>query len=396
MELDIYTLSDCFFAIKAKKMIPKHLLREINCTDSFLLIDSNDKDIYLINEAVYSLLQEFHQPKLIRNVVEAIENGILPDGKMNEIVNDFFVQLIHRKILLPVSHQPETSATVEDAGFQDYDLLEILRKNGKTVTAIAKDKIEDKIVVLKYLTNNSDSTTLEKITFYRKEFEIMRKIGSHRLIRDLLLFNRDKNLAVLEFIKGRPLDELIKIGKLKMKHKLYLAYQIIESLSVIHKKNIAHGDVHAGQFLVALDLSIKLIDFGLSEDCSEKNKKSQIDIWIKDGAIHYFEPENISDNVLNPIENFIPDFYMDMYRMGILIYFLIYERFPFESISRKQLCRMIITNEPVFNPQVKGENVPEFITNIIRKSINKNPLMRYKSATEIIHYFESEYNTYNN
>jgi serine/threonine protein kinase len=393
MKPDLYVLSDCFYTIKARKMIPKHLLKEINGINSFLLIDSNNKDIYLISETVYYLLQEFRHPKSFGNIAETIENGILPNREINKTVEDFFTQLTHRKILVSISTQPEINTATEKPDIQGYDLLEVMRINGKTVTAVVKDKKEDKPIVLKYLMNNIDHIVPKEITYYQKEFEIMEKIGSHRLIRELLFFDKDKNQAALEFIKGRPLNELIKIGKLKMKHKLYLAHQIIESLSVIHEKNIAHGDIHAGQFLVALNLDVKLIDFGVSVVCLEKNKESGINIWIKDGAVHYFEPENISNNVFDYVENYIPDFYMDIYRMGILIYLLIYERFPFESISLKQLYNKVITGDPVFDSHIKGEEIPEFIINIIRKSTQKNPLLRYKSATEVFNYFESEYNS---
>jgi serine/threonine protein kinase len=393
MEQNLYVFSGCFYIIKAKEWIPKRLLKEIDGLNFFLLIDSVERDIYLINPAVHFLLQEFRRPNSVRNVVENIENGILPDGDINRFVKDFFKQLIHRKILILASDQPEIF-TPEKVSFTDYEVLEVLRRNKKTVTVIAKDKKEDKPVIIKCLMDNSGNPNPKEIRYYQRELEIMEKIGSHRLIRELLLYDRDKNFAVLEFIKGRPLDELIKIGKLKMKHKLYLVYQIIESLSVIHEKKIAHGDIHAGQFLVALNLSVKLIDFGLSIVCSEESDKSGMNIWIKGGAIHYFEPENISDNVFDRVVDYIPNFRMDIYRTGVLLYFLIYEKFPFENISWKRFCKMVVNNEFVIDSHIKGEEIPVFICDIIKKSMNKKPEMRYKSATEILTYFKKEYDKF--
>jgi predicted Ser/Thr protein kinase len=316
MNPDKFAFSSAFYFIKATKMLPEKLLTRIGRKDDFLLFDNESKDIYIVNKSVFGFLQIFSRPSALKDACKKVNIGISDDGEIVESIKDFFKEMIDRRIITVCKNQPETKPTSTVISPSDnYELLKVMRKNRKTVTAVAKDKRDEKTVVLKFLSEKPDCCHLQEITFFKREFEMMKKAGSHRLIRELLLFDEQENFAVLEYVEGKPLDELMKIGKLKVKHKLHIARQILESVSVLHQRGLAHGDIHAGQFIIAFDLSLKLIDMGISASC---NDDEGMDINIKCGAVHYFEPENIIANTFDRIKDYKPCFSMDVYRAGVV------------------------------------------------------------------------------
>jgi serine/threonine protein kinase len=391
METDLYTLPEYYFIKKANRFIPKSLLKEITPDkDSHLLVNKKESKIYLINESIKRFLEMFFRPNSLLFVAQNIETGILPDGQIHERIKEFFNQMVYRNVLVAVNSQSNKKEQSGIIDLPDFKIIRILQKREGVLTALAKDKENDKEVIIKHLIFQPNNLKTKKIILFQQEFDIMNKIGTHPLIRSLLSFDKNKNLAVLEFIKGRTLDDLINIGKLKIKHKLYIAYQIIESLSIIHAKNIIHGDIHLKQFLVDPNLNIKLIDFGMSAFYSGLDN-SILSPHIKGGVNHFIEPENISDNAFVNIKYYISDFYVDVYRLGIVIYFLFYEKFPFDSISWKHLYNSICKEEPVYEYCIKEEEIPSFIITIMKKSLHKNPAMRFKSAIEILNFFDNSY-----
>jgi serine/threonine protein kinase len=333
-------------------------------------------------------LENFRKPNSIENVVKQFEKAILQKEESDDIIKNFFCQMIDRNFLISVNETVNPKVKFDKNQLKNFKITYVLQKNQVITTAIALDTQLNEKVILKFLTTDSNSKNSNKIQFFRQEFEIMEKIGSHPLIRSLKSFDKNKNLAVMEYINGRNLKELILIGKLKMKHKLYLAYQVIESLSVLHEKKIIHGDVHIGQFLVEPNLNIKLIDFGMSAMYLENNVVTSS---VRGGVCHYIEPENISDSAFSYTKDYIPCFYVDIYRLGIVLYFLIYEKFPFDSFSWKRLSKRIGSTEPDFESSIRDELVPAFVIEIIRKSLSKNPEMRFQSATKVFAFFDKAY-----
>ncbi|MDR3339541.1 MAG: protein kinase [Candidatus Symbiothrix sp.] len=389
MENDLYIFPKHFFMVAISKMITNSLLqKEEMDTNSFLLINKKGNDIYVINSSIKCFLENFRKPNTILNLARKIDGGSLQNDEINTVLKDFFSQMVHRKILItskmPVL-KPKKRKWERHIG--NFAILYILQRSEDVTIAIAQDTERNEKVVVKYIHDHHETVDAKKIHFFRQEFEIMGKIGQHALIRSLIAFDKDKNLAVLEYVKGRTLQDLILIGKLKIKHKLYLACQVIKVLSFLHENQIVHGDIHLKQFIVDPQLNVKLIDFGYSAICSEGNVIS----GVKGGINYYIEPEHISANVFTWMKDYVHNFQIDIYRMGILIYFLVYEEYPFKSFSWKYLCKLIASKELSFELSFKGELVPSFLIAIIKKSLAGNPEMRYNSATEVSSVFDEAY-----
>jgi len=146
----------------------------------------------------------------------------------------------------------------------------------------------------------------------------------------------------------------------------------------LHKNNIIHGDIHANQFIVENSGNLKLIDFGLSLD---KNIELNNQVIRRGGIHNYLEPENITPNAFSNMSVYIPDFYSEVYRIGALLYFLFYEKYPFDSFSWLNLCKQIKTKPIELETKTsKNEKIPKHILVVIKRALSKTPESRFSSA----------------
>jgi serine/threonine protein kinase len=385
---DLYIFPECFFIRKAKKRDIRLIFTDvIDDVNLYFLINEREKEIFIINFTIKYFLEKFRKPDCLTNVAKKIKGGILPDGEIHSSIKKIFPKMVNANILISANYcKYENSVFNKDLRFPNFNIIQVLKKNKITTTAIALDTERNTKVVIKFLSNCSDKDAVE---IFQHEFKIMNKIGSHSLIRSLISFDKEQNIAILEYIKGRTLEELILIGKLKMKHKLFLAYQIIKTVSILHEKDVIHGDIHTNQFLVEPNLNVKIIDFGNSISYLEENVMT-----MKGGACNYLEPEIVLDDAFVNFKKYTLDFRMDVYRLGVLIYFLMYEKYPFDSVSWKRLCKIIRTEEPELNSFIKNETIPAFVITILKKSLSKESDMRFHSASDILAFFNKEYETY--
>ena len=105
-------------------------------------------------------------------------------------------------------------------------------------------------------------------------------------------------------------------------------------MNYIHKKNIAHRDLKVDNIVVAFskpidftNIEIKLIDFGFAK----QYVSGGVDEFI--GTPYYIAPEII--------KNQKHDTKVDIWSLGVLTYYLISGKLPFQSDDRNELFQMI-------------------------------------------------------
>src|SRR3989339_231221 len=190
------------------------------------------------------------------------------------------------------------------------------------------------------------------------------------------------NKLVMEYIQGATLKNLYSspIDPLKA---LFITSLLLKALKEAHFRQFIHRDIKGSNIMVALDGSIKLIDFGISKrrfrNVSEK-------LGAIGGTLEYLAPENI----LEPNLTAAPQ--LDLYSTGILLFELLEGRPPFDFDGDIQKLSDFIIHQEEY-PFI-FEKTPGRLQPFIRKMTDKNSRLRPVNAAvslqEVIALFEQQ------
>lgn len=185
----------------------------------------------------------------------------------------------------------------------------------------------------------------------------------------------------LEYIAGQPLGRFLKQQEhLGLEASLSLMRRIVKAFAGLHACQVIHGDIHPSNILVNEDQTIKVIDLGLSlPQVSEPNELIRFG-----GVIYYMPPERINISSTNKFSR-KPDFYSDVYQIGLILYYVLYRQEPFEGFIWEELSANIKKNKIDFPARsFQGFPVPKELIRIIRKCTAKIPAKRYAAADLLV------------
>lgn len=252
--------------------------------------------------------------------------------------------------------------------------FEIIRKLGEGGTGevyLARDKLKDKELVIKFLTRSESG---EELLHLKKEFLSMTKLTHPNIVKvyDFVLKKENTSYFTMEYVAG---DDFVKtIGNLDDKYSCFysLVAQICRVLEFIHSHGVVHCDIKPSNILVTTGKQsspfAKVLDFGMVE---------YVDIISKGmrGTIEYMAPEMIKGM---PIDR-----RADLYSLGVLLYEAVTGKLPFEGTTVLSVLKQHLDKPPV-PPSEYKENIPQKLDQIILKLLNKYPYNRYQSAREVI------------
>ncbi|NWG27878.1 MAG: protein kinase [Ignavibacteriaceae bacterium] len=180
--------------------------------------------------------------------------------------------------------------------------------------------------------------------------------------------NPGSSFIILEYFEG---EELLSAKLIHNERNLReIVKQICASLYYLHQSKYIYYDLKPENILVSFkenNLQIRLIDLGLAE-----YSPSTANYEIK-GTAYYIAPELLKKERHNHS--------VDFYSLGVILYRIVYERFPFEAKSELDIYKSALEVEFEFPPTDNFSN--EFI-GIVKKLLKKNVDERYSSALAII------------
>ena len=105
--------------------------------------------------------------------------------------------------------------------------------------------------------------------------------------------DRNRDVLVLELIRGKTLRELIKQNAVNDPHRILR--QVVQALVAAHERGIAHQDLKPENVMITDDGEVKVLDFGLARIDQARGQKSQSDdsgeARLLAGTPGYMSPE---------------------------------------------------------------------------------------------------------
>ncbi len=254
-----------------------------------------------------------------------------------------------------------------------YELVEKVGGGGMAVVYKAKCKLLNRFVAIKILRTDSDMTE-DFIKRFKVEAQAAGSLSHPNIVSIYDVGNEgDINYIVMEYVEGYTLKDVIaQSGKLTWRATVKIASQICAGLEHAHKNHIIHRDIKSQNILVNEELVAKVTDFGIAR-ASTNSTITMTGNTI--GSVHYFSPEQAKGQHT--------DEKSDIYSLGIVMYEMITGRVPFDADTPVSVALKQIQELPI-PPIQYDKDMPAAVNDIIMKALQKEPRLRYQSATEML------------
>lgn len=184
--------------------------------------------------------------------------------------------------------------------FERFELLNKLGSGGMGTAYLARDREQQRDVVLKVLRDRS----FEAKKRFQREVRLIRQLSGHRhIVRGEELVEEDGLLAaVMEHIDGPPLSVWLKQhadAPDYLARLLGLATEVADALVEVHAAGVTHRDVKPSNILVHPERGAVLVDFGVANmDDTTRLTKTGIAV----GTLRYMAPEQTRGHVTPAID----------------------------------------------------------------------------------------------
>ncbi|MCJ7581314.1 MAG: protein kinase, partial [Candidatus Aminicenantes bacterium] len=253
-----------------------------------------------------------------------------------------------------------------------YQIIEELGKGGMGRVYKALDtKLNEKIAI-KLIRPEiaSDKNNIER---FNNELKFARKI-SHRNVGRMYHLEEEKgrHYITMEYVSGEDLKSMIRMsGQLSIGTAINIAKQICEGLEEAHRLGVIHRDLKPQNIMIDKEGTARIMDFGIARSLKAKSLTGP---GVMIGTPEYMSPEQVEGRDI--------DQRSDIYSMGIILYEMLTGRVPFEgdtpfTIGIKQ------KSEKPEDPHNFNDSIPEDLSRLVLKCLEKSPDSRYQTAGEL-------------
>ena len=186
--------------------------------------------------------------------------------------------------------------------------------------------------------------------------------------------------VVMEFVDGRPLDEVA--AGLPLEQRLALVLQLCEAVAYAHRQLLVHRDLKPSNVLVNAQGQVKLLDFGIAKALDDGDP-------LVTGVAHtphYASPEQVRGEPVGTAT--------DLYSLGVLTYQLLTGVRPTgrQATTAQEAARSVLEDTPTRPSRLSADEVPDphwpatrmrlagDLDNILLKALEKEPERRYASV----------------
>ncbi|RPJ43860.1 MAG: tetratricopeptide repeat protein, partial [Deltaproteobacteria bacterium] len=215
-----------------------------------------------------------------------------------------------------------------------------------------------------------DKETVER---FSNELKLARKISQRNVCR---MFDLGKaggtTFITMEFVPGEDLKKFIrKSGQLGAGRAVSIGKQICEGLAEAHHLGVVHRDLKPQNIMVDEDGNARIMDFGIARSIRGKGITGA---GVMIGTPEYMSPEQVEGKEV--------DQRSDIYSLGVILFEMVTGHVPFEGDTPFTIGVKHKSERPR-NPRELNSQLPEDLSRVILRCLEKDKTRRYQTAEEL-------------
>ncbi|MCA9659031.1 MAG: protein kinase [Myxococcales bacterium] len=253
-----------------------------------------------------------------------------------------------------------------------YELLRELGRGGMGVVYQARDTMVGDLVALKTLeiSGGASDSSVER---FRREVRLARKITHPNVARTHDLGEAEgRHYLTMEFVAGIDLATLIRReDRLSAIRAAATTWMICEGLGAAHAAGVVHRDLKPANIIVERTGRVVLTDFGIARAFTQETGARTVGSV---GTLVYMAPEQVTGEKTDPRT--------DVYAVGLLLYEMLTGELAFKGETPLAAAIARLT-APAPDPRALVPELPEPLTELILRCLEREPERRPESAAEV-------------
>jgi tetratricopeptide (TPR) repeat protein/tRNA A-37 threonylcarbamoyl transferase component Bud32 len=236
----------------------------------------------------------------------------------------------------------------------------------------SRDDVAIKVLRLDYARNDSDRE--ERLTRFRRECEVLKRIEHANVVRYLDVGDEPDPFLVQEYVSGGDLQQLVRNGRpLPVDQAVTIVRGILAGLGTLHAQGIVHRDLKPANVLLRGDDQPVITDFGIARVVDMTALTLQSAVL---GTLNFMAPEQLNGGEVGPP--------VDIYACGVTFFYLLTARLPYDEGSVAGILKSLQEDaDPGGLSRLNGV-VPDAVLECLRGSLKKSRDRRFASVAEVL------------
>ena len=259
-----------------------------------------------------------------------------------------------------------------------YRIDRLLGKGGMGAVYEGENERIHRRVAIKIL-HTEVSDRADVVQRFEREAQAAGRIGSAHIVEvlDLGSLPAGERFMVMEYLDGENLGARIKKRERFTPQEFApILHALLEGLASAHEAAIIHRDLKPDNVYLVNAKSqpdfVKILDFGVSKFTDGGHDLGQTSTGMIMGTPYYMSPEQVRAEKV--------DARTDIYSVGVIVYYAITGRLPFQATRFVELALKITTTSPE-PPESIVQLDPAFAA-IIQKAMHREREGRFQTARD--------------
>jgi hypothetical protein len=255
-----------------------------------------------------------------------------------------------------------------------YEILREVGRGGMGIVFLARDLKLERLIAIKTLPPTLAADDVIRARFLR-EARTAAALSHPNIVPIHRADDIDGTVFfVMGFVDGPSLAQLIRDGgPLTPRTAVSVLYDVADALGYAHGAGVIHRDVKAENILIDRGSSRALVtDFGIARVAEAAPLTATGTVL---GTVHYMSPEQVAGDAVDPRS--------DVYSLGVVAFYALAGRFPFESPTASAVLVAHVTKEAPSLSNV-APSVPRILARLVDRCLAKDRDSRVQSCQELL------------